>query len=445
MLLPLLLACTTPKSTHTEDTADTATPETGVPLDWGVVDACDGRPSGSFNDWFTADTALLVYGTAPEDRALAERVLGWYGSLGPAIELRAAIDLTEDDARENLLILGSPDTNPLLAAMNGSLPVWFEEGAFTFGGYRYTEPGHGIALMHPNPWNADGHVLLFAGNTWDGAFSTFTVRTGGTDYVTTRGRGVVQQSGSLCREDTPWSWVEGGRWDEDLRADWEAWTAGLESSSHLDGAEITLTYRYLPGSDAAADVDALLDARAADYAYVLATLDLAPLDAPIVSYLYPDNATKGEVTGNDGNAHANDLNHEVHEVYGADVHAATGHEDVHVIAWHRIGETSYALMGEGLAVGMGGVWWSEPLDDWATGFADADEIPPLAALITDFWSYEDPLTYPLAGHFVLFLLDGWGPDTLKALYVADDLDAAFVTELGLTTDEVEAAWRASIP
>ena len=53
-------------------------------------------------------------------------------------------------------------------------------------------------------------------------------------------------------------------------------------------------------------------------------------------------------------------------------------------------------------------------------------------------------TYPVAGHFVDFLRDGWGVDVLKELYVAENLDLAFASQLGMTTSEVEAAWLATI-
>ena len=67
MLLSFLLACTDPKATDiADDTAeDTGAPDTGVPLDWGVVDACDGRPAGSFEDWFEAGDIKFDYRMKP--------------------------------------------------------------------------------------------------------------------------------------------------------------------------------------------------------------------------------------------------------------------------------------------------------------------------------------------------------------------------------------------
>ena len=224
------------EETAPEDTGDAS----AVPLDWAVVDGCEAERGEGFNGWGTTDTVLLVHGSSADDRALAEQVYGWYSGFVAHMELREAGDLTEADSALDLLIVGAPDTNALLMAMNGVLPVWFEDGAFTFGGYRYTERGNGIA------------------------------------------------------------------------------------------------------------------------------------------------------------------------------------------------------------VAMGGQWWDEPLDDWAATYAASGELPGLAGLRDDFGSYYGGISYPVAGHFVAFLLDGWGPDALKALYVAPDLDAAFEVELGMTTSEVEAAWLATI-
>jgi hypothetical protein len=65
--------------------------------------------------------------------------------------------------------------------------------------------------------------------------------------------------------------------------------------------------------------------------------------------------------------------------------------------------------------------------------------------VWDVWSHDDAITYPVSGHFVQFLLDGWGPDAVKALDTADDLDAAFARELGRTTAELEQRWLATTP
>ena len=87
----------------------------------------------------------------------------------------------------------------------------------------------------------------------------------------------------------------------------------------------------------------------------------------------------------------------------------------------------------------------ESLESWASVYVDDGSYPGLEALITDFWSTSDGITYPLAGHFVGYLVEEWGLDTVKRLYVSEDVSAAFEVELGLTVSELEVLWLESIP
>ena len=217
----------------------------------------------------------------------------------------------------------------------------------------------------------------------------------------------------------------------------------------MAGCEQTETdhhiFLYLPDSEADQDMGTLGPWQEERYDDILTMLEVEALDEKIRTYLYPDNDTKGEVTGNSGNGHSNHLAFEVHEVYGGGVHAVGAHEDVHVVAWHRIGPANFALMGEGLAVMVDGSWWGETLEYWVAYYRDEGSLPALTELIDDFWGYDDLITYPVAGHFVDYLRTTYGIDAVKSLYVAEDLDFAFTTELGVSTSELEAGWLSSLP
>ncbi len=416
---------------------DDATPGDRVDIDWGVVDSCDVTASPGFGDWYGADSGILVYGSSPEDEALAAQVYDWYREYVTDLETRSYDELTEDDRQRNLFVVGHLATNPLLEELNGALPVYFEEEGFTFGGYRWDGAANGVALIHPSPFAEDAWLLLYVGNSVDGSYATFTIWTGARDYEAVRSGWTLQLEGDLCRDGDVWGYY--APWADDLRAEWEAWVEGLE---HTEAANHT--FHYPPGTLAAQDIDAIAEYQEAAYQDLLDVLEVSGLDLPIDTYLYPTNETKGDVTGNDGNAHAIPMNYEVHAVYGPDVVAIGAHEDVHVVAYHRIGDTGYALMGEGLAVMVEYQWWGQSLDYWASEYLAEGDLPPLTALIDDFWGYDDGVTYPVAGHFAGFVRDRWGIDTLKALYVADDLEASFVVELGLTTAELEVQWLDTI-
>jgi len=434
-LLPLLLlGCTPDEGPHGPDTDE---PDTGISDGYGVVSDCAVSASGGFDDFYDDSRALLVHGDDEREAEWAALILDYYAPYMGDFELRAYAELSEEDRLLNLFIMGSPVSNPLLTELNGSLPVWFGEGEFVFGGYRYQEPGHGLALIHPSPFTEGRWITLYAGNSFGGSYSTFTIGTGAHDYETVRGRGTVQQEGDLCRDGESWGFY--GAWDEDSRAEWDAWVESqwsIASENHV--------FFYEPVGEASEDMDWLPSWQEERYQDILNTLQLEALEYPIHTYLYPDNDTKGEITGSSGNAHANYPNFEVHEVYGDGTFAIGAHEDVHVVAWHRWGEAGSALLGEGLAVAVDGDWWGIPLTDWMITFRDEGTLPPLEDLIDDFWSFDDTVTYPVAGHFVDFLLDGWGVDSVRAAYLRSDLDQAFKDELGMSVAELEEAWLATV-
>lgn len=431
-----LLACTAaPLDTGTLP-LDTGPAASEVEVDWGIVGECDSAPNPGFDRFYGSGSATLVHGTDPQDAAFAEQIAGFYGAYVD-LELVAWDALTEEQRAGDLMILGHVGSNGLLRELNGTLPVWFEAHQFTFGGYRYAQVGEGVALIHPNPWGQDRWLTVYAGNGYDGAFAPFTVSTGQLDYVTVHGRGTVHQTGTLCQDGDAWTFME--LRDTDHRADWRAYWDSLEVREGLYHI-----HHYEWGSVAATNIDELIYYQDVAHGDALELLGWPELDGPIHNVWYSSNADKERQTGNGGNAHANVLVRETHHVFGSDVQAGGSHEDVHVLAWNHLGDTGYALMGEGLAVWVGGVWWGEPLHDWVADWLARGELIPLQDLVDDFWSNGDAQTYPTAGHFVGFVAETYGLPALEALYVAPDLEAAFQSELGLTLSQVEEAWHASI-
>ena len=435
-LVPLLAGC--PFEEQWPDPIPAPEPQE-VALDWGVAQDCGTAADGGYDDFYAGGDALLVHGSSPEDLALATEMRSWYGGYLDSFELREAGDLTDDDRELDLFVLGAPATNSLLQQLNGTLPVWFEDDRFTFGGYRWPDPGHGISLIHRNPFESDRFLTIYAGNTLDGAASTFTVMTGASDYVAVRGGWTMQLEGDLCRDGDVWSFVP-DRIHENPRDPWDEYNDGLESTA---GAHHEFLYE--PGSYAADNIDALAPWQTDEYERALEMMEVDALELPIRTWLYPDNGTKGQVTGNSGNGHANSMNYEVHEVYSAAVQAVGAHEDVHVIAWHRIGDTDFPLMGEGLAVWVNGPWWGEPLEDWVAQYRDDGTLPSLQELIDSFWTISDGITYPVAGHFVGWLEAEYGIEVVKDLYLAPELEGALMATLGMGLAEIELAWLASVP
>jgi hypothetical protein len=141
------------------------------------------------------------------------------------------------------------------------------------------------------------------------------------------------------------------------------------------------------------------------------------LPEPVQYFLYEDNARKGEVTGNAGNAHVEE-SHEIHTLFWTD-----RHEVVHLLTRQWPGEGT-ALLGEGLAVHLSGSWQAEPVDVAVRNIQSEGPLIPLSELIstTSFRAHEDQLSYPQAGSFVQFLFETYGLAAFRQLYTTTPLN-----------------------
>jgi len=421
--------------------SDTDTLFTGTPLEWGVADSCGSRSLPSDNLWqfYDGEPKLIVHGEGPEELALAEQVRDWYADVLGYVRLVPASELTAEDREDyDLWVLGGSEHNALLTELNGSLPVRFEDGSFVFGGYRWDNPAHGIALYHPNPWNPARDVLVYGGNTTDGAYSLFTIYTGTEDFHVTRARS-PQMEGGLCREGRPWTFVA------DRAADYrEAFE--LATADWLEVRSARHVFHYAPGSTFAGVVDWLPEWQESEFDRILDMLEVDDLDHPVHWWMYESNELKGELTGSSGNGHADVVAYEVHAVYTPTVAAVGAHEDVHVVQHHRIGDTRYAVLGEGMAVMVDGTWHGVDLDVWAAEHLASGDLPGVQAMIDDFWGAGggSDLGYGGSGAFNRFLYETYGVDALKELYLSQDLSADVVEVLGADVSELEAAWHARL-
>lgn len=426
-MIGLLLACV----------SDPGAPRelSGVPteLAWGVVRQCEAEREGAdLRDWNDERKVLIVYGDTPEDLALAHEA---YANYGYPYELRTASELSDEDRWEHLWILGTPSGNPVLAELNGSLPVWFEGQAFSFGDHVYDGDADGIALIHPSPFTAQRKVRVTAGNSVMAAwFAFWTAADDDAEFWTVDGSFGLHQEGQLCHDGND-IWGYYPSWADDVLPALDAWEA-----KSADSASARHLYRFEAGGTVAGQVDALMAYQEAAYDDVLDILEIPALDRPVQWYLYDDAGSKVAAMGSDAAGNAYPHNFEVHVTYDL---AMGPHEDTHVLAYHQIGPESSALMSEGLAVMT--TFFADPdyVRDLLEDAGGQAEVPPLSQLI-DAWDEYPEVNYQAAGLFVRFLYDTWGLEVLKSLYVAEDLSAAVEVELGMTLEEVEVAWRGSL-
>ena len=141
--------------------------------------------SGPIQDVFMEHPVLMVYGTV-EDRksadvtktldAIVTRLVSsgdGSGVLRTAFERKADADVDQADlADKNLILVGTPKTNRLLAKLADKLPLTFLDDGVKIGGKEYRGKDVGVALVYPNPLNPERYVLLmpeqyFGDKPWD--------------------------------------------------------------------------------------------------------------------------------------------------------------------------------------------------------------------------------------------------------------------------------------
>ena len=84
--------------------------------------------------------------------------------------VRTDVDVTESElAERNLVLIGSPSTNLLLARFRAALPCeWYDRSvdecsSFSFGGRRYEDPRDALLLVYPNPRHPQRSLLVVTG------------------------------------------------------------------------------------------------------------------------------------------------------------------------------------------------------------------------------------------------------------------------------------------
>lgn len=111
---------------------------------------------------------LLVYGTQgdPEDneatRKMAEeKQVDFMETSNLVLEIKKDVEVNEEDIENReLLIIGNPKCNSLLAKINDKLPIKVEGDAIVAGDRRYEGKDKGAIMAVPNPLNPERYVII---------------------------------------------------------------------------------------------------------------------------------------------------------------------------------------------------------------------------------------------------------------------------------------------
>ncbi len=80
---------------------------------------------------------------------------------------RTADNLTSEEiAQNNLVLFGTPDSNPLIAKILKQLPITWSKSEVAIGAHRFSDGKHAPILIYPNPLNPKRYVVINSGFTF---------------------------------------------------------------------------------------------------------------------------------------------------------------------------------------------------------------------------------------------------------------------------------------
>ena len=98
---------------------------------------------------------------------LQHAITQWRQQFRGDARVKTAAELTDEDiASANLVLFGTPSTNPVLAKILKDLPIGWHDGRLEIGAESFPAQHHVPVLVYPNPLNPDRYVVLNSGFTY---------------------------------------------------------------------------------------------------------------------------------------------------------------------------------------------------------------------------------------------------------------------------------------
>jgi hypothetical protein len=180
-------------------------------------------------------------------------------------------------------------------------------------------------------------------------------------------------------------------------------------------------FNYFPNSEAEKDIEMISMTQENAFKKIVDFLNIEPPKKKIEYYFYPNEELKKNLMGDDWYAQSIRDEFRIHVLYTKEIKPLGEHEDTHLLSlpWG----ISIGLFQEGLAEFMVGHAWDgkSHISYVKEGYAN-NLYPPLS----DFFEHEawlrtddsKPLYfYSLVGAFTTFLINNYGMDKFKELYI----------------------------
>ncbi len=338
--------------------------------------------------------------------------------------------------QKNLVVMGTPGSNPLLVEMTEGTPFRVDDQRVRIGQKEYRGTSLVLAFIRPNPMGDGSYALVLAAPHRAALLGLLDLPLGPTDYVLFRG-GHVVESGFL-----DWSQPEdlvlgGGR---NIRPDHQAWheVDTQPVRVHFHPAEFRAAEAEAFGVDRRMDVQKLQD---------FLELDLSD---GWDEYLYPSLDAKMLHTSAPGPTSVDLAAGAVHRVWRPGERVATWPAAM-VALWRTWGSTDLQGLLYGLSLLPEGELEDQPLQAWAARLAARGELARAERMIPR-QAFQGPdggtLQVLGLGAFLQHMLDERGLEALELFYRqarAGSFRRKFREAMGTSLSRAEAGWRRALP
>lgn len=433
----------------------------------GGPEACDVRgPLGDFwpkviRDWSrripglnfgptqTAAWVSLVYGSGGpqgEDHRLEEFVRGWAGVQEwnwvrseiwkrPYERIAAGRPEGRQGFRQNLILVGTPATNPLISRALQPVGIRARPDAIEIGGRTYRGGDLLLVAIAPSPFARPKYVLCVVGLSREALLGLTRVPFGETDYVLFRGRRVIE-SGFFDKPKCD-SWGAGKR--VTLSPDHRGWTT-LERGF--------LRYHFDPSRTRHEEIDALAGREEAAIRDINAVWRFARSTERIEVYVYVSADEKLRETADGRLAHLEEGASAIHRVLPPGSDPAFYPACLLLIRRH-LGAQGLPGLRLAMALATSPEFEGRPLEEWGSRLIERGEEPGLAKLLTARQPVEgeDLRRVLAAASFLRFLISEGRVGEVKQLYLNSrlgSLAASYRDLLGESLDRTERRWAVAV-
>lgn len=417
-----------------------------VKRDW--ADSIPGLRSGSQQ---TYQWISLVYGSPGEDSVLDNMLAHemrtwslmmqrkWVRSMfwkKPYDRLQRESFYGSRALRKNLVVMGTPASNPLIVEMTEGTPFVVDDQQVRIGQREYRGTSLVLAFIRPNPMGDGSYVLVLAAPHRQALLGLRALPLGPTDYVLFRGSHVVE-SGFLDWSQPDKLTLSGGR---EINPDHQAWheVDTHPVRVHFHPAEFRAVQAEAFGKDRRAGLQKLRDFLGLD------------LTDGWDEYLYPSLDVKMLHTSSPGSTSVDLAAGAVHRVWQPG-DAVASWPAAMVMLWRAWGATDLQGLLYGLSLLPDGELEGQSLQAWAARLAARGELARAEQLIPR-QGFQEPdggsLQILGLGAFLQHVLDERGLEAMELFYRqarTGSFRRKFREVMGTSLSRAEADWRKELP